>query len=60
MRRKQIHKGPKVQRDRTWIEVLPLDPRDADIVRAKQILQSKEMVLQNSARGSSHVLHKAT
>jgi len=26
---------PKVRRDRWWLEVLPLDPRDPDIVRAK-------------------------
>jgi hypothetical protein len=42
MRRRQIHKGPKAQRERTWIEALPLDPRDADIIRAKEILRSKE------------------
>ena len=35
---KRIHsQQPKVQRERSWLEVLPLDPRDPDIVRAKAI-----------------------
>ena len=36
MRRVRITK-PKVRRDRSWLEVLSLDPRDPDIVRAKTI-----------------------
>jgi hypothetical protein len=35
---KRIHsERPKVRRERTWLEVLALNPRDADIVRAKAI-----------------------
>jgi hypothetical protein len=33
---------PKVSRDRTWLEVLPLDPRDAEVVRAKALARRKE------------------
>jgi hypothetical protein len=36
MRRTRIHRR-KVQRDRPWLEVLALDPRDPDIVRANTI-----------------------
>lgn len=32
---------PKVRRDRWWLEVLPLDPRDPDIVRAKCLARAK-------------------
>ena len=31
---------PKVGRDRSFLDVLPLDPRDPDIVRAKAIDRS--------------------
>jgi len=31
---------PKPQRERWWLEVLPLDPRDPDIVRAKSLARS--------------------
>jgi hypothetical protein len=31
---------PKVRRDRWWLEVLPLDPRDPDIVRAKCVARA--------------------
>jgi len=41
MRRIRIHRG-KVRRDRHWLEVLALDPRDPDIVRAKAIGRSGE------------------
>jgi hypothetical protein len=34
MRRIRITR-PKVRRDRPWLEVLALDPRDPDVVRAK-------------------------
>ncbi|HTG46189.1 MAG TPA: hypothetical protein VK646_00860 [Actinomycetota bacterium] len=29
---------PKAPRERWWLEVLPLDPRDPDVVRAKALL----------------------
>jgi len=31
---------PKVRRERSWHKVLPLDPRDPDVVRAKAIDRS--------------------
>jgi hypothetical protein len=31
---------PKVRRDRSWLEVLPLDPRDPEMIRAKAIDRS--------------------
>jgi hypothetical protein len=43
MQRKRIHKRPKLQRERTRIETLPLEPRDPDVIRAKQILQSSQV-----------------
>ncbi len=36
MKRIRIEK-PKVRRERSWLEPLPFDPRDPDIVRAKSI-----------------------
>jgi hypothetical protein len=33
---------PKVLRQRTWLEVLPLDPRDPDVLRAKALAGRKE------------------
>jgi hypothetical protein len=41
MRRIRIHRG-KVPRDRSWLAVLALDPRDPDVVRAKSIGRSGE------------------
>jgi hypothetical protein len=41
MPRIRIHRG-KVQRDRPWLAVLDLDPRDPDIPRAKPIGRSDE------------------
>jgi hypothetical protein len=41
MRRTPIHRR-KVRRDRPRLEVLALDPRDLDIVRAKAIGRSGE------------------
>jgi hypothetical protein len=38
---KRIHsEQPKVRRERSWLEVLALNPRDPDIVRAKAIDRS--------------------
>jgi len=31
---------PKARRDRPWRELLPLDPRDPDIVRAKELARA--------------------
>lgn len=39
MRRIRIEK-PEGRRERSWLEALPLDPRDPDIVRAKAIDRS--------------------
>jgi hypothetical protein len=36
MRRIRIEK-PMIRRERPWLEVLPLDPRDPEIVRAKAL-----------------------
>jgi hypothetical protein len=36
MKRIRIHK-PRVRAGLWWLEVLPLDPRDPDIVRAKAL-----------------------
>ncbi len=38
---KRIHsEKPKVRRERSWLEVLALDPRDPDVARAKAIDRS--------------------
>jgi hypothetical protein len=39
MKRIRIEKQ-KPRRERWWLEVLPLDPRDPDVVRAKAIDRS--------------------
>jgi len=36
MKRIRIQR-PQVRRERPWLEVLPLDPRDPDVVRAKAL-----------------------
>lgn len=36
MRRVRIEK-PGYRLDRWWLEVLPIDPRDADVLRAKSL-----------------------
>lgn len=36
MKRTRIHK-PRVQAGRPWLEVLPVDPRDPDVVLAKAL-----------------------
>jgi len=41
MPRIRIHRR-KVQRDRSWLAVLDLDPRDLDLARAKTIGRSRE------------------
>ena len=39
MKRIRIER-PKVRRERPWRDVLPLDPRDPDILRAKSLSRS--------------------
>jgi hypothetical protein len=41
VRRIRIEK-PKVHRERPWLEALPLDPRDPDVVRAKALGRSDD------------------
>jgi hypothetical protein len=36
MKRVRIER-PKRRRERPWLEVLPLDPRDADVLRANGV-----------------------
>jgi hypothetical protein len=39
----RIHlEKPKVRRERSWFDVLALDPRDPDVVRAKDIDHPRE------------------
>jgi hypothetical protein len=40
MRRERIEK-PKTPRKRTLQEFLPLDPRDPEVVRAKQLIETQ-------------------
>ncbi|HEX6330832.1 MAG TPA: hypothetical protein VF129_06035 [Actinomycetota bacterium] len=42
MRRIRIEKTPRRRSDRDRYDVLPMDPRDADIVRAKQLARRTE------------------
>jgi hypothetical protein len=42
VRRERIKVRPRAPRVRPWLEVLPLDPRDELVVRAKQARRSKE------------------
>jgi hypothetical protein len=51
MRQQRIRiEKPKVRRDRWWLEVLPLDPRDPDIVRAKCLARATCSLPQRSSR----------
>ena len=47
MKRIRVEK-PKVRRERAWSEVLPLDPRDPDIRRAKALARAAD-----NTRGTS-------
>ena len=40
MKRIRIEK-PKVRQERWWLEALPFDPRDPDIVRAKALAAAR-------------------
>ena len=33
---------PKTQRERPWLEDLPADPRDPDVVRAKALARARQ------------------
>jgi hypothetical protein len=48
-RRRPYLEKPMVWRERSWLDVLALDPRDTDIVRAKDIDHSRE---RRATRGS--------
>ena len=48
MQRIRIHQ-PKVRRERPWHDVLPPDPRDPDVVRAKALARAR---LTGSSRAS--------
>jgi len=39
VQRTRIHR-PRVRRERLWQEVLPPDPRDPDVVRAKALARA--------------------
>jgi hypothetical protein len=41
VKRTRIHK-PKVAREHPWHEVLPADPRDPDVVRAKALARASD------------------
>jgi hypothetical protein len=41
VKRVRVVMAPKLQRERRWLEVLPLDPRDRQVVRAHEILRSR-------------------
>ena len=41
MKRTRIHQ-PKVAREHPWHEVLPADPRDPDVVRAKALARASD------------------
>jgi hypothetical protein len=32
---------PRIRRDRGWLEVLPADPRDPDVIRVKALARSR-------------------
>jgi hypothetical protein len=39
---KRIRTGrPKIRRERPWLEDLPADPRDPDVVRAKALARAR-------------------
>jgi hypothetical protein len=47
MKRVRIE-APKGRRERRWLDVLPLDPRDPDFLRAKTIGRSRPQAARNS------------
>jgi hypothetical protein len=34
---------PRIRRERTWTEDLPVDPRDPDVVRAKALARARQV-----------------
>ncbi len=32
---------PRIRRGRSWLEILPADPRDPDVVRAKALVHAQ-------------------
>lgn len=48
MRRIRIQK-PKSNGERHWLEVLPMEPRDLDVVRAKALDRSPAAIRRGSA-----------
>jgi hypothetical protein len=47
----RIHR-PRVRRERPWHEVLPSDPRDPDVVRAKALARAGDRVGGRTAKQS--------
>jgi hypothetical protein len=47
----RIHR-PRVRRQRPWHEVLPPDPRDPDVVRAKAVARTVAETAQATAKRS--------
>lgn len=44
--------APKTRRARPWLEDLPADPRDPDVVRAKALARARQT--RSSRTGRSH------
>jgi hypothetical protein len=34
---------PRIRRGRSWLEILPADPRDPDVVRAKALARAQQL-----------------
>jgi hypothetical protein len=51
MQQIRIHR-PKVRRERPWHDVLPPDPRDPDVVRAKALARAGDRAGGRTARQS--------
>jgi len=49
MQRIRIHQ-PKARRERPWHDVLPPDPRDPDVVRAKALARAGDRAGRRTAR----------
>ena len=41
---------PKAQRERPWLEDLPADPRDPDVVRAKALARAQSAASSRTGR----------
>jgi len=42
MKRIRLSVAPKSRRERPWLEDLPADPRDPDVVRAKALARARQ------------------